>query len=94
MASLTIRNLEDETKNGLRLRAAMRGASMEEEARSILRLVVSSNVSLEEISKRRHPAAYENAWESIRQLREKHGTFDIEIPHRAEIAGKRVDFGS
>ena len=36
MASLTIRNLEDAVKRGLRIRAAERGRSMEEEAREIL----------------------------------------------------------
>jgi len=36
MASLTIRNLEDDTKERLRVRAAQNGRSMEEEARAIL----------------------------------------------------------
>ena len=37
MASLTIRNLDEAVKQGLRLRAAERGVSMEEEARAVLR---------------------------------------------------------
>lgn len=37
MASLTIRNLDEAVKRGLRRRAAERGVSMEEEARTILR---------------------------------------------------------
>jgi len=37
MASLTIRNLDDNVKAVLRLRAAQHGRSMEEEARQILR---------------------------------------------------------
>ena len=37
MASITIRNLDDETKERLRARAAHRRGSMEEEARQILR---------------------------------------------------------
>ena len=37
MASITIRNLEDSLKAQLRVRAAERGRSMEEEARIILR---------------------------------------------------------
>ena len=37
MATLTIRNLEDPLKRQLRLRAAARNRSMEEEARQILR---------------------------------------------------------
>ena len=40
MASLTIRNLEDDTKERLRIRAARHGRSMEEEARLILRRAV------------------------------------------------------
>jgi antitoxin FitA len=40
MASITIRNLEDELKRRLRIRAAEHGRSMEEEAREILRQVV------------------------------------------------------
>jgi plasmid stability protein len=37
MASLTIRNLEHDTKERLRVLAAQNGRSMEEEARAILR---------------------------------------------------------
>ena len=40
MASITIRNLDDDVKRRLRMRAAEHGRSMEEEARDILRLVV------------------------------------------------------
>lgn len=40
MASITIRNLDDEVKRRLRIRAAEHGRSMEEEAREILRRVV------------------------------------------------------
>lgn len=41
MASVTIRNLEDELKTRLRIRAAMNGRSMEEELRAILRAELS-----------------------------------------------------
>ncbi|WP_027876954.1 FitA-like ribbon-helix-helix domain-containing protein [Meiothermus cerbereus] len=37
MASLTIRNLDETTKQALRLRTARHGVSMEEEARRILK---------------------------------------------------------
>lgn len=40
MASITIRNLDDDIKRRLRVRAAEHGRSMEEEAREILREVV------------------------------------------------------
>ncbi|WP_420444961.1 FitA-like ribbon-helix-helix domain-containing protein [Candidatus Poriferisodalis sp.] len=43
MASITIRNLDDRIKARLRLRAASRGHSMEEEARQILRTAVESD---------------------------------------------------
>ncbi len=43
MASITIRNLEESVKNGLRVRAALHGCSMEEEARKILRHAVLEN---------------------------------------------------
>lgn len=40
MANLTIRNIEDDIKERLRVRAAQQGHSMEEEARNILRRAV------------------------------------------------------
>lgn len=40
MASITIRNLDDGVKTGLRIRAAGNGRSMEEEVRLILREAV------------------------------------------------------
>ena len=45
MASITIRNLNDEVKARLRVRAADNGRSMEEEARLILRDAVGSKPS-------------------------------------------------
>ena len=42
MASITIRNLDDEVKTRLRVRAAEHHRSMEEEARIILRDAVNS----------------------------------------------------
>ena len=41
MASITIRNLEEPLKSRLRIRAAHRGRSMEEEARQILRAALT-----------------------------------------------------
>ena len=40
MATLTIRNIDDETKEQLRVRAARKGHSMEEEVRIILKQTV------------------------------------------------------
>ena len=45
MASITIRNLDDEVKTRLRVRAADNGRSMEEEARLILREAVGRKPS-------------------------------------------------
>ena len=42
MGSLSVRNLDDRIISRLRVRAARRGVSMEEEVRSILRIAVSS----------------------------------------------------
>ena len=42
MASLTIRNLEEATKRKLKVRAAMHGHSMEQEAREILKGALKS----------------------------------------------------
>ena len=50
MSALTVRNLNDSTKQGLRIRAARRGASMEDEVRSILRLVVEGDLSLDDLA--------------------------------------------
>lgn len=45
MASITIRNLDDDVKTRLRVRAAEHGRSMEEEARIILREAVSERTT-------------------------------------------------
>ena len=54
MASITIRNLDDAVKRRLRLRAAERGRSMEEEARDILRRAVGPSPSSENLGARIH----------------------------------------
>jgi plasmid stability protein len=96
MGSLTIRNIEDELKLGLRVRGAQRGASMEDEARSILRAVLKANLSLEQIgappAEPARPAKGESAWDMIKQLREKYGTFDLELPERTDMAPARSIF--
>ena len=42
MAAMTIRNIDEAIKSRLRLRAAMHGRSMEDEARDILRSALST----------------------------------------------------
>jgi plasmid stability protein len=44
MAVMTIRNIDDAIKKRLRLRAAMHGRSMEDEARDILRSALSTEM--------------------------------------------------
>ena len=43
MASITIRNLEADTKRKLKIRAAMNGRSMEQEAREILKSTLAQS---------------------------------------------------
>ncbi len=73
MASITIRNLEDDLKRRLRLRAAEHGRSMEEEAREILRQATGKTLP------RRNLAA------SIRSRVKKFGGLAIDLPQREPI---------
>lgn len=70
MASITIRNLDDEVKSRLRVRAAGNGRSMEEEARLILRDAVE-----------RKPRA-RNLAVAIRARIAPLGGVDLELPPR------------
>ncbi len=73
MASITIRNLDDEVKIRLRVRAASNGRSMEEEARVILREAVSRE------------ADPENLASFIRGCFAPFGGVDVELPPREPI---------
>ena len=46
MASITIRNLDEKTKSRLRVRAAHRKRSMEDEARNILRAALAEEAAV------------------------------------------------
>ena len=70
MASITIRNLDDDIKRRLRVRAAEHGRSMEEEAREILRDVVGDT---------RPPL---NLAQSLRARVAITGGVDLDIPAR------------
>jgi len=73
MASITIRNLDDEVKTRLRVRAASRGRSMEEEARSIIREAVERET---------------NSADLATTLRDRFGPLggvELEIPQRAPM---------
>lgn len=81
MATMTIRNIDEQLKMRLRINAAMHGRSMEEEARDILR----STLSVE-------PASGQSLVESIRARLEPLGGIELDIPAR-EAIGTPVDFG-
>ena len=70
MASITIRNLDDDVKTRLRVRAAEHHRSMEEEARLILRDAVG-----------RKPSS-RNLAEAIRARIAPLGGVDLELPPR------------
>ena len=66
MTSITIRNLDDGLKRRLRVRAAQRNHSMEEEARDILRCTLSEE-----------PQSADNLADAIRHLVEPYGGFEL-----------------
>ena len=74
MASITIRNLDETVKRKLRLRAAQRNRSMEEEARDILRTVLAQE-----------PAPAENLADAIRRRVEPFGGFEMQLPPRGPV---------
>lgn len=52
MAALTIRDIDDEVKNRLRLQAALHGCSMEQEVREILSCAVSQKPNKQPFAQR------------------------------------------
>ena len=74
MASITIRDLDDNLKRRLRIRAAEHGRSMEEEVREILRKEVGE------------PAPPANLAAAIRSRIVKLGGVDLEIPVREPMS--------
>lgn len=76
MNVMTIRKLSDEVKQGLRLRAAEHGHSMEEEARQILAAAVSP--ATEDAPKPK------NFLLALREMVERDGCYaELELPSRA-----------
>ena len=73
MASITIRNLDDEVKTRLRVRASANGRSMEEEARLILAEAVD-----------REHAPREGLGTAIHELFKPFGGVELELPPRFE----------
>lgn len=74
MASITIRNLDDQTKERLRVRAASQRRSMEEEARNILRAALAKDA-----------AKPRNLALAIRQRFEPLGGVELELSARQPI---------
>ena len=73
MASITIRNLDEDVKTGLRMRAASNGRSMEQEARLILRDAVG------------HKPASQNLASIIRAHFGPTNGVDLELPTRGPM---------
>lgn len=72
MATLTIRGLDDETRNRLRVRAARNGRSMEAEVRSILHDLLS-------------PPPEDGLGSRIHTRFSAAEAFDLEAPARSEL---------
>lgn len=83
MATMTIRNLDEDLKARLRVRAARHGRSMEEEARSILRTALANRVEEDSGA---------SLYVAIRTRVEPFGGVDLELPPR-EPQGDPPDFG-
>jgi len=77
MSTLTIRNVKENTKQALRLRAARKGVSVEQEVRSILDRAVDEAVDGND-----GPREGASLYEAIRSLVEPYGGFEIELPKR------------
>lgn len=74
MASITIRNLDESLKARLRVRAAHRRRSMEDEVRHILRAALSQE-----------PAESTNLGEAIQRRFQAVGGVELKLPKRAPI---------
>jgi plasmid stability protein len=74
MASITIRNLDEALKRKLRVRAAHRNRSMEDEVRDILRTVLAQD-----------PPSTENLADAIRRRIEPVGGVEISLPPRGPM---------
>ena len=73
MASITIRNLDDEVKHRLRVRAVENGRSMEEEARLILREAVAPEPEPKNLA------------QFIHDCFAPYGGVDLELPPREPV---------
>ncbi|MCI2810571.1 FitA-like ribbon-helix-helix domain-containing protein [Eoetvoesiella caeni] len=74
MATMTIRNIDDQLKARLRVQAAIHGHSMEDEARNILRAALSVE-----------PVRTPSLVEAIRARVKPFGGIDLKLPKREAI---------
>ena len=74
MATMTIRNIDDQLKARLRIAAAMHGRSMEEEARDILRSALSAE-----------PDSGQSLVDSIRTRMAPFNGVELDLPAREAI---------
>ncbi|MGE0664998.1 MAG: plasmid stabilization protein [Sphingomonadales bacterium] len=77
MGSISVRKIDDEILDGLRIRASRRGVSMEEEVRQILKDVVKPPERLGDIARR--------------YFGPQNGLKDFELPSRGELH-EPIDF--
>ena len=71
MASITVRNLDDDVKQRLRVRAAVNGRSMEAEAREILKTALAVEAG-----------PTKNLGTAIHELFAPYGGVELDIPPR------------
>lgn len=71
MASITIRKLDDDLKRRLRVRAARRNHSMEDEVRDILRAALAQQ-----------PESQENLYDAMRKRLAPLGGVELSLPPR------------
>jgi antitoxin FitA len=74
MASITIRSLDEALKRKLRLRAAQRNRSMEDEARDILRIALADAAT-----------THGNLADAMRRRFEPFGGIDLDLPPRGAM---------
>ena len=84
VAVLTVRDIDDDLKARLRVRAAQHGRSMEAEVREILRAALEFGEAEPEVG----------LAESIRRRFAKYGGVNLEIPDRSEYPVRDPDLFS
>jgi antitoxin FitA len=80
MASMTIRDLDDQLKSRLRMRAAKNNRSMEEEVRAILKSALAAD-----------GARSKSLIQAIRERIEPLGGIELEQPARESIRGIHIE---